>query len=222
MRLWGPKRPDISTIVRVNDRIRLEVRRNLYMSRVEDVCPQELLAAAPLDHDGIVDVSPGDNVIIDVFLESALQRFGSVVKRKLTDRIPLLGLSEFQDLGITQNRQYVRVDAQLSVRYRTDADPLRPSLWQPSMTFDISGGGMQMSRSYKVKLSEGDFVEAEICIPGEKSIFAVARIVRTTVTCDNVPRVGAEFVEIQPDDRRRIVQFVRQRELAHAEHRKVA
>jgi len=71
-----------------------------------------------------------------------------------------------------------------------------------------------MSKEYGSSLHRGSYVDLEINLPEEPPVFAIARVVRETVSYGDLPRVGLEFEQIHPEDRRRIIRFVNKRELA--------
>ncbi|HOP80450.1 MAG TPA: PilZ domain-containing protein [Armatimonadota bacterium] len=214
MKIWGRKQVDIFTIVRVNDRIKLVIENESYMSRVENISEKELIVASPLDRAGVINVRPNTKMMVDVFQQSDLRRYSCTVESNLVDRVPLLVLTGFHDMGMVQNRRYVRVDACLPIRYREDSDSTDAYNWRNAMSFNISGSGLLISKEYGSNLHQGDFVDLEIKLPEGPPVFALARVVRETVSYGDLPRVGLEFEQIHPEDRRRIIRFVNKRELA--------
>jgi hypothetical protein len=60
--LWGNRRAaeptDIFGLVRVNDRVQLDIKGRLYASRVEDIQPGEVHVAVPYEQDRMVTVTP--------------------------------------------------------------------------------------------------------------------------------------------------------------------
>jgi len=153
-------------------------------------------------------------MMVDVFQQSDLRRYSCTVESNLVDRVPLLVLTGFHDLGMVQNRRYVRVEASLPIRFREDSEPTDTYNWRTATSFNISGGGILMSKEYGSSLHRGSYVDLEINLPEEPPVFAIARVVRETVSYGDLPRVGLEFEQIHPEDRRRIIRFVNKRELA--------
>ncbi|HOK55221.1 MAG TPA: PilZ domain-containing protein, partial [Armatimonadota bacterium] len=196
MKIWGRKQVDIFTIVRVNDRIKLVIENESYMSRVENISEKELIVASPLDRAGVINVRPNTKLMVDVFQQSDLRRYSCTVESNLVDRVPLLVLTGFHDMGMVQNRRYVRVDACLPIRYREDSDSTDAYNWRNAMSFNISGSGLLISKEYGSNLHQGDFVDLEIKLPEGPPVFAIARVVRETVSYGDLPRVGLEFEQI--------------------------
>lgn len=204
---------DILTLVRVNDRVQLEIKDKTYTSRVEDIRDGEIYAAAPVDQGNYKPVGLGEHIIINVFAPIGLRRFAAIVKGLQTDRIPVVILTSFRDLGSVQRRHYVRIPQKLPVRYRKDTGLETFTPWSEAVTADISGGGLRLVTSSPDQIKVGDFLEIELYLPEEKPIRAIANVVRVSAGPSLTSlSVGVQFAEIHPADRDKIVGFVFKKE----------
>jgi len=106
-----------------------------------------------------------------------------------------LNVDNPQLVSVVQQRAYVRVTVQLPVSIETDGGSL------PTMTVDVSGGGMLLADHGR--LIRGETVPFELELPGARPIAGTAR----TVRFDAEARPALEFVSIPMADRWRLVRF---------------
>ncbi len=206
---------NILKLARVNDRIRLEIGEDSYLSRVEDIRPEEIHVAAPVEQGLVKTVAPGQEVIVDLFAGAGLRRFAGVAREVVTRGVPVLVVANFRDLGIIQRREYVRIRQKLFVRYRAESgrDSLGP--WCDAVTSDVSGGGIQLVTTQTDRIAVGDFIEVELFLPDEKPVRAVARVLRVSGSRGRVASsvsLGVQFVQIHPAEQSRIVRYVFKKE----------
>ena len=200
---------EILSLVRVNDRIQLEVGRSQYLSRVEDIRSEMLLIAAPVDDGYVVSLFPGTEVVLKLFLPGGVRRFSSRVKRMYSGRVPILEMEKFSDLGVMQRRKYPRATVKLPVQFRTDISRGNPGRWCEGTTVDMSIAGVQIYDAYTTShISVGDFVEIRLAMPDRTEIPAICRVVRVQTRSN---RFAVEFVEIQPEAQERIARQIEQR-----------
>lgn len=211
---------DIFSFVKVNDRVQLAFGAKSYLSRVEDVHGEELFAAVPMTKEGVVPVRPGTDVGINVFLDLGIWRFGGAVKTVAEDRVPYLVLSDFQDLGKLQRREYVRVSDKLHVRYRRDTGNKDGEPWSQATANNVSGGGVHIACDRSACIQEKDFAEVEMCLPGCEPLYAIGRVVRVWSVPGSSTNMGIEFVQIHPAERRKIVQYVQKKQAVVAASQK--
>lgn len=214
---------DILTLVRVNDRVQLEIKGKTYTSRIEDIRDGEIYAAAPVDQGNYKPIGLGEHVVINVFAPIGLRRFAAVVRGMQTDRIPVVVLTSFRDLGCVQRRHYVRISQKLPVRYRKDTglDTFTP--WSEAVTADISGGGLRLVTSCSDQIKVGDSLEIELYLPEEKPIHALANVVWVSAGPSLASLyAGVQFAEIHPADRDKIVGFVFKKETEMGDTRRAS
>jgi c-di-GMP-binding flagellar brake protein YcgR len=214
---------DIFDLVHVNDRIQLEIENKTYVSRIEDIRGRQIFAAVPVDQGSYKHIAPGRSVIVNVFTPVGLRRFSAVAQGTEIDRVPVVVLTDFNDLGAIQRRHYVRIPQKLPVRYRKDTGVDSLSPWFDAVTADISGGGLRLITNSPEQIKVGDFLEIELFLPDEKPIHAVANVVRVSGGPSlTSTAVGVQFVEIHPADRDRIVGFVFRKETEMGDVRRVS
>lgn len=226
--IWdkSARQKNIFDMVRINDRIRLTFRGNHYLSRVEDMEAGNLHAAAPISGGATLSARPGESVDVNVFLDSAMWRFSSVVKCFVDGHVPYLALSDFKDMGKVQRRNYVRVADKLQVSFRIDTGAASDELWRQAFTSDISGGGVRINCDGPAHVCEGSFIEVMTSVPGADPVHAIARVIRVSPNLGfdgGGDRMAVEFVEIHPSEQRKLVKYVlwKQAEVARS-HRAAA
>ena len=219
MRWWKRSSDkEILSLVRVNDRIQLEVGRSQYLSRVEDIRSEMLLIAAPVDDGDIVSLFPGTEVVLKLFLPGGVRRFSSRVKRTYSGRVPILEMEKFSDLGVMQRRKYPRATVKLPVQFRTDISRGNPGRWCEGTTVDMSIGGVRIYGTYTTShISVGDFVEIRLAMPDRTEIPAICHVIRVQMPSN---RFAVEFVEIQPDAQEQIARHIEQRWLESGSDRR--
>jgi len=207
--------------VSIGDTVRLEIAGRWYTSRVENIRPGEIHAGAPFERGSLILLVPEQKLVLGVYVESGLRRFSAKVKAMMHDRVPIVILSEFADLGMLQRRAYERVPDELPVRLRPEA---RFDVgWARGITRDIGGGGVHLVADGNAELQVGDFVEIELVLPGEKPISGVARIVRSSpVPGSRKLRVALQFGLMDPSERSRIINYVRRKMAEFGRRRRAA
>lgn len=204
---------NINELVGVNDRVQLEVHGRTYLSRIEDIRGEDLYTGCPIDSGKIVHIKPGTRVLLNIFLDEGLKQFETTARETVSDRVPLLVVSGFKDKGQVQRRDYVRVRDKLQVRYRMEGTIGNVSSWWAGVTRDVSGGGLQISIEADKGITVGDFLETELQIPNDKSVRAIARVVRVASVVGKMISVGVLFVQIHPVEQRRIVVYVSRKQV---------
>jgi len=211
---------DIHKLVRVNDRVQLEVFGKRYLSRVEDIRPGEMEVAAPFSGGSPVTLWPGQEVMLSIFGGAGVRQFAAAVKAARYDRVPVVTLARFRSKGVIQHRSYSRVEDELLVRFRKEEGPDNPAPWRRAITRDVSAGGAHVAAEDVWTLSVGDLVEVEVLLPNDRPVPSVAQVVRLEAAQVGTWRtlLALTFVEMDPSDRSRIVNYVdrRKSELASA------
>ena len=113
-----------------------------------------------------------------------------------------------------ERRKYIRLIESLKIIY-TIVDP-PPPLKKGCLSEDIGGGGLRFSVEHR--LSKGDTLELEIWLPRQvDSIRAVGEVVWVRESQDVTFKyiVGIQFVEIDPLQRGKILNYVRKRVVHH-------
>lgn len=200
---------DIFSQVNVNDRIQVGVCSGWYLSRVEDIKPGELHVACPIYRGSILCIKPDMEVTINIFAGLGLRQFRSKVKGQLNDRVPILILSDFVNMGSVHRRDHVRITDRIQLKCRLEGSS---GAWWPAMTRDISSGGMQIVIDKLSGITSENFVDVELLLPEGGSVRATSRVIRTTPVSNSQMGVGLQFVQIDTIAHRKIIQYVQKKQ----------
>ncbi|SDO95144.1 flagellar brake protein [Halobacillus aidingensis] len=122
--------------------------------------------------------------------------------------IPVIALffPGLEELNRVQRRKYVRVNASVDVAIEWDTCSF------PTITNDISGGGVMVVQSPSNKLEEENKIDLTLVLPmntGETHyVFAIGKVIRVIPAKVSQPeRVSIEFIEIHEKDRQLIIKY---------------
>lgn len=198
---------DISCIFHINDRVQLKIDGESHASRVEDIGPDHIVVAAPT----ATLLGVGRKVTVGIVFREVMHEFDCTVKEERSGRVATIVLEDLKHFNVVDRRLYPRTKAKIPVSFRL-ARAVGP--WEASVTDDIGGGGIRVARNDATRLSVGDIVAAKIMLDKKKSIDTICRVLRVS----NEPGIGrtwgywaADFVEIKPDERDKIIHFVKSR-----------
>ena len=121
--LWRKKpvaQVDIFRLVRINDRIRIEIDGRTYRSRIEDISDGELHVAPPVWHGPAGSIWVGQILVLDISEDGGIHRFAGVIKGMRKSRVSLLVLADFRSLGVVQRREHVRITQRIPIQFRLD------------------------------------------------------------------------------------------------------
>jgi c-di-GMP-binding flagellar brake protein YcgR len=209
--MWLARRRDseeIASLVRINDRLQIQVGTRSYLTRVEDIKTDEIHIAVPIDHGSLVALSAGLELKVNIFTPMGLRQFRCSVKQTLLQRVPIVSLHKFRDLGVQQQRAYGRVQDELPVRFRRDA--CESSAWRTAIACDISGGGLQVVAEDVWILNARDIIEVELAMPQDGPIRAIAQIARIVPVPEarSKSRIAIDFINIDEAERNRLLDHI--------------
>jgi c-di-GMP-binding flagellar brake protein YcgR len=106
------------------------------------------------------------------------------------------------------NRKYIRLNAHLDVAWEKIFEPRQPMASQEDTAKNISEGGICLNM--KEKVGVGSFLDVTIKLPSRKTICCKSRVqwVKETEVITKRYDVGLEFLDISPQDREEIKNFV--------------
>lgn len=104
-------------------------------------------------------------------------------------------------------REYFRVNADFSVKYRllTDDQDIRSRQFNGRM--NISGGGILLPLTERVRNGQKFSLTLILCQDPLKVVRCTAQVVRTCPLADGFKGAGMHFTEIEPPDRDSIIAF---------------
>jgi hypothetical protein len=122
---------------------------------------------------------------------------------KLTaDREGTLSIALTGEVDRIQRREFVRVDAHVTVSVRGVDEPLGGD----TVTLDISGGGLRISDPWGLPL--GLDVRVELQLPDSEPVRALGRVVRAPAEDEK----GISIEDLPRPDEDRLIRYIRERE----------
>lgn len=194
-----------------------EISKASYRSRVEGILINKITLAAPLKQGQIVSLSPGTPVKVIYSDQMAIYSFVSQVISLNRQTPPTVTLGEPYDFQRTQRRNFVRLDAILSITItQVDEDYKPVGETFSGTTVDLSGGGAMFVCNTKLKF--GDSLDTMIYLSDNDSVKAVSKVTRFVENLPNAKQkysVGLEFTVIEESERDKIIKFIfnKQREM---------
>jgi PilZ domain len=122
--------------------------------------------------------------------------------RLTADRGGTLSIQLTGEVERIQRREFVRVDAHVSVEVRGIDEPLGGK----TATLDVSGGGIRISDPWSLPL--GLDVRVELALPDGEPVRALGRVVRAAAEGEK----GISFEDLARPDEDRLIRFIRDRE----------
>lgn len=212
-------------MLELNQRIELEVKygdyAGTYLSRVEEIGETDLMIALPVEKGSIVPLRLKTPVNITFSRKDAVYSADTFIIGRLLEPIPVLILIKPKEFSRIQRRDYVRVDANLTVTIEIAKSSEEEPVLISCHTINISGGGLMLSVELD-SLREEDFfldnmldlaIEIPDLVEPVKAIGAVVRYEKESSV--NELYLGVKFTLIEEKDRDQIISYVfkRQREL---------
>lgn len=197
---------NIFQMVHVNDRIRLDIRGHLYVSRIEDITAEHLVVSDPtgVSSNGL---RIGQNVIIRVFTGVSVSLFSSTIASVIVNKVPLLSLTNFSYTGELRQRKNERAAVTAPIQYRPDDGTC--GIWQDATMYNVSPDGLLIRTKENIYRADS-FLELKLHLPSEEVMIAVAQITRTWSEPGAV-YFGLQFAKLSLSSRQTIARFVRER-----------
>lgn len=187
-----------------------------YVSRLEDEDEDTLFFAAPTAKSALVPLHVGQRVQIYYVSDQpsgpAVYEFEGRVKGLKQEPVPLVLLPVPGSVTRKQQREFVRVECDLPVRFRPADQEKHPFAYRNGRCLDLSGGGLVLSAS-DPDLIPGSTWDVELALP-EGKVAARAKVVRLVPRKDKSGYNAAmRFVVLGEPLRDRIMRYVFARQL---------
>jgi len=104
-------------------------------------------------------------------------------------------------------REYFRVNADFTVKYRLITDDIDVRTRQFSGRINLSGGGLLLPLTERVRNGQKMSLTMILCQDPLKVVRCVAQVVRICPLADGLKGAGMQFTEIEPPDRDAIIAF---------------
>lgn len=206
----------ISELFTVNQRFTLEFKYGggmvSFPSRVEEVGPDRLVIAAPLDKGVPLSVADGRHLVIKAVVGKVPFRFSSSLLAQRSGAVPLWEIALPRGAEKLQQRNYVRLDVMVPVTVyiageRERERPLR------AVTKDLSGGGTLVVLRERLAAGMKCFLTLEI--PDSEPIRTAGEIVRIDQpqADSNVFWTAIKFIGLPENERDVIIRFIFKKQL---------
>ena len=194
----GKKRP-----LDLWDKIEIVIERDgqqgLYITRVEDIGPNKIVAAKPEFVEGNRLLTENAAVYVQFRKPDAMYRYPARIKSipgKNDNAVELLLLGKMERV---QRRNFVRIDMKIGLKFsilkKTEiSDKLLEPCWRDSFSRNVSAGGMLMNVGEDIV--EGDILMVRI---GDNNVTGLPRLL--TVLCCRIVSLredrfaGVEFIK---------------------------
>lgn len=203
----------IESAVKIGQRVEfyLEDNDEKYLSRIEDITPDELIVAMPLDEKRRPIIpAEGENLYGQAVGKQCVYKFFSIYKDKALQPIPVWHISKPPTVEKRQNREFVRVRTALPLKIRLVAED--GSLQQPQITttVDISGNGICFMLQKPVTVGSSVALEMNSLpeIGTVKIMTEVARCMEIRVSSEHLYHVGVRFLHLPRQIQNKLVRFI--------------
>lgn len=183
-------------------------------SRIEEVKGQYLYISIPTHQGQLMPFRAKQKLLVGLHYKGHLFQFNSVIEDRKFYPLPMLVIRKPETLREIQRRLWVRVPANLYLRYCLESkEKFKPINLATSL--NVSGGGICFTTSEPLELEQ--ILEMEINLPDRDPVICHIKVLRMSESekKQNSKKVYAKYLDITEPQRDRIVSFVleRQREL---------
>jgi hypothetical protein len=141
----------------------------------------------------------GHDIFVELSSGRGIYRHNGKLK---ADRQGTLTIELTGEVERIQRREFVRVDAHVTVSVRGVDEPLGGE----TATLDVSGGGIRISDPWNLPL--GLDVRVELQLPDGEAVQGLGRVVRAAAEGEK----GISFEDLARADEDRLIRFIRERE----------
>lgn len=202
--------------IKVNQNAQIIVRDGpypgTYLTRIEDLTEDYIKIAMPIAQGQLVPISAGTKVDVLVLDYSRAYGFSSTVIQRQTFPLPMIKIQFPEKVKKVQRRNFVRVQATLSVQYYFNEYHKKEEEELPvycGRTLDLSGGGICLFTEHLVKY--GQKIYLTIQLPNSIEVKTIGKVVRTEQLGSGFEKkykLGIQFIEINERDRDKIISYI--------------
>ncbi|MEW5924016.1 MAG: PilZ domain-containing protein [Candidatus Zixiibacteriota bacterium] len=194
----GKKRP-LDLWDKIEIVIERDGQRGLYMTRVEDIGPNKIIASKPEFVDGNRLLVENAAVYVQFRKPDAMYRYAARIKSRPGKDDTSVELHLIGKMERVQRRNFVRIDMKIGLKFsllkKSDiSNALQDPCWHDSFSKNVSAGGMLMNVGEDVE--KGDILMVRI---GDNNITGLPRLL--TVLCCRIVSfredrfAGVEFIK---------------------------
>ena len=212
-------------LVRLEQVIRNDADKKVYMSKVFDILEMNLLQIAmPIYEGKIVPLDVGDKYSAVFYTDKGLLQCNVVISsRYKSGNLFFMEVKLLTKPEKVQRRAYYRYPCKLESKYfvlseedfvagnANNPELAEKAEWNPAMILDISGGGMRVLQ--KINRERGTLLKVNFALPGKdkNQMFSlVARVLSSTLKegRGELYELRMKFLRISNDDRDSIIRFI--------------
>ena len=208
-------------LVRLEQVIRNEQNKKVYVSKIYDFLPQnQLQIAMPIYEGRIVPLE-----LDELYTERGLLQCNvKIVSRYREGNLFFLDIKLISELEKVQRRQFYRYDCYIDAKIRIVSDeeydtgipddvsvPEDALPWQPARIIDISGGGLRLNQRMHVERNEVVKVKFMVSVVGEILSFNLFARMLSSVSVQgrtDMYEQRMEFLKITQDERDKIIRYI--------------
>lgn len=174
-------------------------------SRIEEKTGKYLYFAVPIRKNELVPFRIGTKLKVVFSTKENTYAFNTTVVNRQREPIPVLIVTQPEELIKIQRRSYFRLPINLEIIFNILPDATE----YKGMTLDISGGGILLLT--KTNLEAGQKLSLRIALPEKETVYCEAKVVRIlqkarTASEDN--KVAINFSEINEAKRDKIFRYI--------------
>lgn len=203
-----------------NQHVQLRVtsgqRKGIYDSRVEAINDSHIIVGMPIQKHSLIFLKEGTKIEVNYIYLKMPYGFIAEIERALTEPLPLLILKKPENHFKVQRRDFVRIEAILSVDYyiENEGEQKEPCVLHVSSR-DIGGGGIAIIEKQVIPINT--ILNLNIHLP-EGNLEIKGKVVRWgEIDTSSTTKywMGIEFINILERERQKIIHYIfkRQREL---------
>ncbi|MBE5943913.1 MAG: flagellar brake protein [Lachnospiraceae bacterium] len=213
-------------LVELEQVIKNEKNKKVYVSKIYDIMPGNLLQIAMPIHEGkIVPLSVNDKYSACFYTDRGLLQCNIIVSsRYKSGNLFFLEVVMLGELAKVQRREFYRYNCSLEAKIRVVSDeeyatgmpddiniPEDALPWNDAKISDISGGGVRLFQHYNLDKNEVIKIKFAVAILDEVICFNLyGRILASTSVRgrSDIFEQRIEFMKISQEDRDKIVKFI--------------
>lgn len=195
--------------LKVNQKVEVEFKSNkypdIYLSKVADFVDAGIVITGLYQHGTPLAAKKGDKINVYFTTDRAAYEFESVVLQRIKKPIYFILIEEPEELKRIQRRDYFRLELDGIVKVHKEKKD-GSIIKKEAHLIDISGGGVQIKA--KQDFAEGDLIKISFRNLLNMNELIKGEIVRKTKDDFETYRYGIKFIDINPGEREKIIQWI--------------
>jgi len=200
-------------IMKIGQRVEFDAEEGngKYTSRIEDILPEQLIVAMPVDDKRRpVLPQPGTKLLGRIIVDKCVYRFFAVYQERKADPIPVWYISRPNILERWQRRQFVRIEAKLPVQVQIINEEGQLGETLDTLTVDVSGNGLCFVHQQMVPIGSRVILNMkQLPKIGDLQVTAaVARCIPKDLEKQRIYYIGVEFKDMEKVVQNKFIHFI--------------